>query len=191
MPKEKVRIFWLDHITNKELWKRMKQPWTDLHIRKRKWGWPGHTLWKPSNDIARQALEWKIQGIRGRGKSRNTWRRKVLEEAKGVKKTWAGIIINVKNTVRWRILVEALCSAAEWWDLWFDFLKGLTIKSHNFNSKLLYFPTPFMDWNRYTLWQGMKQVLVHRGGKIYFTPRIYHLNPGTNQLFKTISVTVC
>jgi len=24
--------------------------------------------------------------------------------------------MDAKNTVRWKILVEALCSAAEWWD---------------------------------------------------------------------------
>ena len=29
--------------------------------------------------------------------------------------TWAEIKTDTKNTVRWRILVEALCSAAEWW----------------------------------------------------------------------------
>jgi hypothetical protein len=37
----------------------------------------------------------------------------VLEEAKGVKKTWAEIKTDAKNRVRWRILVEALCSMAE------------------------------------------------------------------------------
>jgi hypothetical protein len=37
----------------------------------------------------------------------------VLEKAKGVKKTWAEIKTDVKNSVRWKILVEALCSAAE------------------------------------------------------------------------------
>jgi hypothetical protein len=37
----------------------------------------------------------------------------VLEEAKGVKKTWADIKTDAKNTVRWRILMEALCSMAE------------------------------------------------------------------------------
>jgi hypothetical protein len=37
----------------------------------------------------------------------------VLEEAKGVKKTWAEIKTDAKNRVRWRILVEALCSAVE------------------------------------------------------------------------------
>jgi hypothetical protein len=44
------------------LTKRMKQPRIDLQIRKCKWGWLGHTLQKPSDDIARQALEWNPQG---------------------------------------------------------------------------------------------------------------------------------
>ena len=50
---------------------------------------------------------------RGRGKLRNTWQRTVLEEAKRVKKTWMDIKTDAKNRVRWRILVEALCSAVE------------------------------------------------------------------------------
>jgi hypothetical protein len=37
----------------------------------------------------------------------------VLEEAKGVKKTWAEIKTDAKNRVRSRILVGALCSMAE------------------------------------------------------------------------------
>jgi hypothetical protein len=84
-----------------------------LQIRKHKWGWLGHTLQKLSDNKARQALEWNPQGKQGRGRPRNTWQRKVLEGAKGVKKTWAEIKSDAKNRVRWRILVEALCSAAE------------------------------------------------------------------------------
>jgi hypothetical protein len=76
------RIFWLDQIMKKELWKCTKQPRTDLQIRKCKWGWLGHTLRKPSNDIARQALDWNPQGKQGRGRPSNTWQRTVLEEAK-------------------------------------------------------------------------------------------------------------
>ena len=64
-------------------------------------------------DITRQALEWNPQGKQGRGRPKNTWRRTVLEEAKGMKKTWAEIKCDAKNRVRWRILVDALCSAAE------------------------------------------------------------------------------
>jgi hypothetical protein len=37
----------------------------------------------------------------------------VLEEAKGVNKSWAEIKTDAKNKVRWRILVEALCSAVD------------------------------------------------------------------------------
>jgi hypothetical protein len=84
-----------------------------LQIRKGKWGWLGHALRKPSDDIARQALEWNPQGKRGRGRPKKAWRRTMLEEAKGVKKTQGKIKADAKNIVRWRILVEALCSAAE------------------------------------------------------------------------------
>jgi len=72
-----LRIFRPDRITNKELGERKKQP--DLQIRKRKWGWLGHTLQKLSDNIARQALEWNPQGKWGRGRPRNTWRRTVLK----------------------------------------------------------------------------------------------------------------
>jgi len=98
------------------LWKRTKQLTIDLQIRKREWGWLGHTLRKPIDNITRQALEWNLQGKRSRGRPKNTWRRTVLEEAKGVKKTCAEIKCVAKNRVRWRNLVDALCSAAEWWD---------------------------------------------------------------------------
>jgi len=107
-----LRIFWPDQATNKELWKRTKQPRIDLQIRKRKWRWLGHTLRKPSDDITRQALEWNLQGKWGRERPRKTWRRTVLEEAKGVTKTWAENKTNAKNRVTWRILVKALRSAA-------------------------------------------------------------------------------
>ena len=60
----------------------MKQPRIDLQIRKCKWGWLGHMLRKPTHDITRQALECNPQGKWGRGRPKNTWRRKVLEGAK-------------------------------------------------------------------------------------------------------------
>jgi hypothetical protein len=62
-----LRIFWPDQITNNELWKCTKQPRIDLQIRKRKWGWLGHTLRKQIDDITRQALEWNPQGKWSRG----------------------------------------------------------------------------------------------------------------------------
>jgi hypothetical protein len=70
---KKLRIFWPDQITNKELWKCTRQPRRDLQIGKRKWGRLGHTLRTPSNVIARQALEWNPQSKWGRDRPGNTW----------------------------------------------------------------------------------------------------------------------
>jgi len=53
--------------------------------------WLGHALRIPTDVIARQALEWNPQGKWGRGRPRSTCRRTVLEEAKGVSKTWVEI----------------------------------------------------------------------------------------------------
>ena len=87
------RNFWPDRIKNNEMWKRQKKPRIDLQIRKRKWGWLGHTLRKTTDDITRQALEWKLQGKPSRWTPKNTWRRTVLEEAKGLKKTWVELSV--------------------------------------------------------------------------------------------------
>jgi hypothetical protein len=57
-----LRIFWPDKITNNELWKRTMQQRIYLPVRKRKWGRQGHTVRRPSDGIARQALEWDRQG---------------------------------------------------------------------------------------------------------------------------------
>jgi len=85
---------------NKEPWKHTRQPTIDLQIRKHRWGWLGLTLRKPSNIVPRQTLEWNPQGKWGRGRPRNTRRRTVLKEAKGVNKTWAEIKTDAKNRVR-------------------------------------------------------------------------------------------
>jgi hypothetical protein len=50
-----------------------------------------------AHDIARQALQWNPQGKWGRVRPSNTWRRMVLEEAKGVKKIWGEIKIDARN----------------------------------------------------------------------------------------------
>ena len=63
-----MRIFWPDQITNEELWRHTKQPRIDLQIRKCKWGWLGHTLREPSDDVARQVLERNPQ-VNGTGET--------------------------------------------------------------------------------------------------------------------------
>lgn len=108
-----LRVFWPNTITNEELWRVTKQEPVCIQIRKRKWGWLGHTLRRPANDIARGALDWNPQGTRRRGRPRTTWRRTVLEEARSLGKSWGEIKQYARNRVRWRTLVEALCSGTE------------------------------------------------------------------------------
>jgi hypothetical protein len=53
----------------------------NLEIRKRKFGWIGHTLRKGDGEIPKATLQWKTQGSRKRGQPKNSWRRSVIKEA--------------------------------------------------------------------------------------------------------------
>jgi hypothetical protein len=46
----------------------------NLDLRKRKFGWIGHTLRKDDGEIQKAALKWNPQGSRNRGKPKNCWR---------------------------------------------------------------------------------------------------------------------
>ena len=79
-------------------------------VKKRKWGWIGHTLHKPTDNITRQALDWNPQGKRKVGRPKQTWRRSVESEAKTTGLSWAQLKKTAQNRVRWRSVVAALCS---------------------------------------------------------------------------------
>ena len=51
-----LRIHWMDRVSNKDLWDRTHQAQIEIEILKRRWGWLGHTLRKPSTNITRQVL---------------------------------------------------------------------------------------------------------------------------------------
>jgi hypothetical protein len=56
-------------------------------------------------------LEWNPQGQGKRGRRKRSWERKIREEALTVGKTWGEIKQLSKNRVRWRHLVNILCSS--------------------------------------------------------------------------------
>ena len=68
-------------ISNKDLWKVTRQEDINVEIKKRKFGWIGHTLRKEDGEIPKAALLWNLQGNRRRGRPRNSWRRSVIKEA--------------------------------------------------------------------------------------------------------------
>nr|KAG5693360.1 hypothetical protein BaRGS_017653 [Batillaria attramentaria] len=97
-------------ITNKDLWERTRQVPIEQEIKKRKWGWIGHTLRKSTSNVTRQSLDWNPQGKRKVGRPKQTWRRSTDAEAKAAGTTWAELKRASQNRVRWRSVVAALCS---------------------------------------------------------------------------------
>ena len=105
-----TRLRWPEMIPNEELWERTGQEQIITEIKRRKWGWIGHTLRKPATNTTRQALSWNPQGKRKVGRPRQTWRRSVEEELKAVGIRWSELGRTCQNRVRWRSIVTALCS---------------------------------------------------------------------------------
>nr|KAG5712354.1 hypothetical protein BaRGS_023933 [Batillaria attramentaria] len=107
------RIFnirWPEKIRNEELWERAGQEPVVKQILRRKWGWIGHTLRKPASSTTRQALTWNPQGKRKRGRPRNSWRRDTEAELCKQGTNWTGVARLAQNRVRWRRVVDGLCS---------------------------------------------------------------------------------
>ena len=104
------KIRWPDKISNEELWNKAKQEPINLTIQRRKWRWVGHTLRKPPDNINRQSLSWNPQGKRKSGRPRTSWRRSTDEEVKKFGTSWKELEKTAQNRVRWRRVVDGLCS---------------------------------------------------------------------------------
>jgi len=104
-------IRWPEKISTASVWERTKQKPIAHDIQKRKWGWIGHTLRKPANNVARQALDWNPQGKRKVGRPKQTWKRSVVREAEDAGMSWDQIKRAAQNRVRWKGVVVALCSS--------------------------------------------------------------------------------
>ncbi|XP_072906368.1 uncharacterized protein [Hemitrygon akajei] len=79
---------WYDRVSNLDLWKRANQEPIVFQIRRRKWRWVGHTLRKSQSNVTRQSLEWNPQGKRRRGRPKQTWRHRLLDELIAAGQTW-------------------------------------------------------------------------------------------------------
>ena len=104
------KIQWQEKIRNEDLWERAEQEPVAKQILQRKWGWIRHTLRKPASITTRQALTWNPQGKRKRGRPRNRWRRCTEAELKQPGTNWSGMTRAAQNRVRWRVVVDSLCS---------------------------------------------------------------------------------
>ena len=57
-----MNIKWSYKITNEELWRITQQKPIENQIKRRKWNWIGHTLYKEVGAIEKTALDWNLQG---------------------------------------------------------------------------------------------------------------------------------
>ena len=108
-----LKMWWPNKISNEELWKKTSQVDINIEIRRRKFGWLGHTLRKNHDEICNGVLEWNPnQGSKlSVGRCIRTWIRSVLSESgKSISETRA----LASNHVRSRNFVDSLCS---WWNL--------------------------------------------------------------------------
>ena len=103
-----LRIYWPNVITNENLHRMTGQRKMSDEIGHRKWGWIGHTLRKPANDISRHAMSWNPQGTRRPGCPKATWRRTILKEAKAGGKCWSEVVALAQSRTRWRCFIDAL-----------------------------------------------------------------------------------
>ncbi|KAI0226836.1 hypothetical protein LSAT2_022708 [Lamellibrachia satsuma] len=110
----------MNRVSNKDLWDRTHQAQIEIEILKRRWGWLGHTLGKPSTNITRQVLTWNPQGKRKRGRPKNTWRRDLDVDIKQTGNGWQQLERIAQDRRRWRTVVGGICSRRRlysWWHL--------------------------------------------------------------------------
>ena len=107
----RYKIQWQEKIRNEDLWEQAGQEPVAKQILWRKWGWIGHTLRKPASSTTRQTLTWNPQEKRRkRGRPCNRWRRDTEAELKQQGTNWSGMTKAAENRVRWRGVVDDLCS---------------------------------------------------------------------------------
>ena len=103
-----LKVWWHNKISKKGLWKKTKQEEISTTIKRRKWSWIGHTLRKDPTNTTKQALDYNPQGKRRQGRPKINWRRSTLQDKVGV--TWQEAKALAQKRVRWRNMVDALCS---------------------------------------------------------------------------------
>ena len=105
-----LKVWWPNKISNKELWLKIKQEEISTTVMRRKWNWIDHTPRKDPTNTTKQALDYNPQGKRRQGRSKVNWRRSTLQDLDKVQVTWQEAEALAQKRLRWRNMVDALCS---------------------------------------------------------------------------------
>ena len=103
-----LNIRWPEKLSNVDLWQRTNERPIKEEVLRRKWGWLGHTLRKPENNITRQSLTWNPQGKRKRGRPRNSWRRDLDKDVAETGMGWRQLVAAAQDRGGWRAVVNGL-----------------------------------------------------------------------------------
>ena len=106
------KVFYPNRIRNEDLWRLSGEDPMKKQIKRKKWRFIGHSLRRTSS-TTKQALDWTPQGSRSVGRSKQTWRRTIESDLQGYGRSWREVKPMAKNRVRWKGLVNALCSLEE------------------------------------------------------------------------------
>jgi hypothetical protein len=102
-----MKIWWPRVISNEKLWEITGQINIYKEIRKRRFGWIGHTLRNmDDSEPCKAAVRWNPQGTRGRCRPRNSWRRTTLIESG--KHSWSDLRFIARSREGWRRFVGTL-----------------------------------------------------------------------------------
>ncbi|VDP26622.1 unnamed protein product [Schistosoma curassoni] len=100
-----LRIGWPNTISNNLLWERTNQIPVEEEIRKKLWKWIGHILRKAPKCVTRPALTWNPEGQMKRGRSKNTLRRVMDMDVRGMNKNCMELERKAPDSVGLRMLI--------------------------------------------------------------------------------------
>lgn len=101
-----LQVWWPKRISNEDLWQRTGEEPIGNQIKRRKFGWLGHTLRKEKDEIPRRALQWHPEGKRKSGRPKETWTKKTQREA-GMSLAEMGFL--AKDRRNWKKFTNSLC----------------------------------------------------------------------------------
>ena len=77
-------------------------------IMKQRWRWISHVIRKDNESTTKIALYWTPEGRCKRGRPKNTWRRTIEAELRGLKLNWNKVHKLAKDRQKWKNFVALL-----------------------------------------------------------------------------------
>ena len=104
-------VNWVDRVRNQTIREITQVPYIDEWLMKSRWRWLGHVLRVEPERIVKEAVTWRPDGTRRRGRPRPTWTRTMTRESNT---SWDVMETQAQNRAGWREYTEAVCVERRW-----------------------------------------------------------------------------